>query len=42
MKLEDKSVIKSCVEAQKEVEKLANEFLLSTRRKVFITPKNYI
>ena len=40
--LEEKQVCESCVFAHKEVEKLAISFALATRRKVYITPKNYI
>lgn len=42
MKLDDNSVNEACVFSQKYIEKLCNQFYISTRRRVYVTPKNYI
>lgn len=42
LKLEDKSVSKACVIAHDLIEQLSENFNMETRRKVFVTPKNYI
>ena len=42
IKLEDRSVSECCVFAHKQIEQLANTFFSETKRKVYVTAKNYI